>query len=395
MHQSKPAQTTYMFVGNVQAYNSFLAWLKTPCTSSRFSKECICIVGGGAGTGKTHGIHAAIQACGLELHLLNSDECTNSRDFKDYFTKLTCANIVAQFAGMSLSGRVLFIDDIENMASIDRTFLNNLNSIIASGTLPAIRIIIACNISEMKSVAKSVSVGASFTLHRPPDASVFVFLRATFPTLSAEVVMQLAEGCSGNISNALNMAQMELVDLQDDTETEDESDIITSRRRVESQADVFASIAQLYEASTRDQVRMIVDLDPWLHPLRFHENIIHEWKQRKGLQSQKENAYIQILWGLCQWDQLMVASKRLGYEAFQAIEHVTGVILSMQNLPRKKTGLASTDDFTLMFNYLSLKKKNALSRHEGTFPWQHIGGFHKQPYDANMKCKRAPSKKSF
>jgi hypothetical protein len=65
-------------------------------------------------------------------------------------------------------------------------------------------------------------------------------------------------------------------------------------------------------------------------------------------------------------------------------------MLLIRDYPRKKTyqSCASVDEFTRMFNYLSLKKKNQLALYDAQktkFPWNEIGSMNKKIYDVSMK----------
>ena len=51
------------------------------------------------------------------------------------------------------------------------------------------------------------------------------------------------------------------------------------------------------------------------------------------------------------------------------------------------------DEFTRMFNYLSLKKKNAVALYTPEFPWISIGSYCKHFYDD--KNKKKPKQKTF
>ena len=42
------------------------------------------------------------------------------------------------------------------------------------------------------------------------------------------------------------------------------------------------------------------------------------------------------------------------------------------------------DEFTRMFNYLSLRKKNMVSLYEGSFPWETIGSARKKIYETHI-----------
>ena len=83
--------------------------------------------------------------------------------------------------------------------------------------------------------------------------------------------------------------------------------------------------------------RFLYDQDPWLHPLRFHENVLNEFKLRKGLQDDKNKTYIDILELFCKWDQIMSYAKiNDGSGMNIAIELISYVPYYLKEYPKKK-----------------------------------------------------------
>ena len=132
----------------------------------------------------------------------------------------------------------------------------------------------------------------------------------------------------------------------------------------------------------------LFEQDPWLHPLRFHENIIHEWTIRKGIYNDKEHAYIDTLQLLCIWDQLMSYCKINDSNMNIAVELSSYIPIYIANFSKKKNAISSMDEFTRMFNYLSLKKKNIVALYANDFPWMTIGSYFKHLYDDKNKTRK-------
>ena len=96
----------------------------------------------------------------------------------------------------------------------------------------------------------------------------------------------------------------------------------------------------------------------------------------------------------CIWDRLMSYSKiNDGSGMYIAIEIISYVPFYIKEFPKKKNITSSMEEFTRMFNYLSLKKKNAVALYVPEFPWITIGSYYKHLYDD--KNKKKPKTKNF
>ena len=374
------------FVGNIKAHNDLVEWCKTPLEHKYLCKEHICLVAGGPGIGKSDGIISAIECVGKQLLFLNKDLCTNSKEFKEYFTKVTRANVLMHFAQSTASDAIMFVDDIETLLAVDRTFINNFNDLHNQNAAP-IKIVVSCNISELKALSKSLLFANCIVLKTPTAEDIATFLQQEFSNENAEELQNIAAECNGNLSTALNMVKLM---------------IASNSNYISKSNDVFPEVCKIYQLSDRCSIRDTLNLDPWLHPLRFHENIMHEWNTRHGTKKDKEVAYAFILKCLCEWDQMMAHGKR-GSEDFlkdtqtYALEHITSAVMMMSKFKKKKTTL-SMDEFTRMFNYLSLKKKNQLALRDSNvasnaFPWNQVGSLNKRTYDTFIKSINKTSKK--
>jgi len=374
------------FIGNNRAYTTLIEWLSTDIQQKgpKLCQACICLVAGGSGVGKTHGVKQAIESVAKNVRIVNKDECTNSKDFKEFLLKHTRSNVMEQFENVAKKETIIFIDDIETLLAVDRSFINNFNALLTASDIKAIRIITTCNISELKVITKNMMYDKLIQMDTPSVQSIECFLRShatcicNVDNVVNTIVDEIAAECDGNISTALNMARMRIQDrdasrTRTSTQTEDTS----------HKLDYFPEVAKVYNISCRNQLRAIVEQDPWLHPLRFHENIIHEFKTRKGSKASKEQCYITILNGLCEWDQLMAHNK--GNSQSVPIEHACSIMQLLTKFPRLKNAPPSMDEFTRMFNYLSLRKKNIINLYDGGFPWEMVGSSFKKENDARIR----------
>ena len=394
-----------MFIGNLRQYTRLVSWIEKSVESGEIlSYKHICIVIGASGIGKTHGIENAIKSTSKHLYRLNNLDCNNSKDFRDLLTKITSAHIVSQINNISNNQKVIWLDDFDSYLIFDRTFLHTLQNILDDEKFPAIKIIISTTSADIKHYNKFYTLGSIIKLNIPEIADIILFLRHTYKNLAVRIISQIAETSNGSVSCAIHMANIEnrilsnkLIENEEnelkesiDEDTQPLNEIITTN-------DNFPELVHLFNEPYDINVgRFLYDQDPWLHPLRFHENVLNEFKLRKGLQDDKNKTYIDILELFCKWDQLMSYAKiNDGSGMNIAIELIAHVSYLLKDYPKKKNVNSSMDEFTRMFNYLSLKKKNAVALYIPDFPWIKIGNYYKHLYDDLNKIKKQPKAKKF
>lgn len=154
-----------------------------------------------------------------------------------------------------------------------------------------------------------------------------------------------------------------------------------------AKTDKIPSLVEIYHSMSPKMAFQVFHEDPWLHPLRFHENLPHELKQRKGLHIRKNAAYNHIMYGMCIWDLLM--SKNRNEDIQIPLFFISQYLVYLQEFDRKKNAMESQDHFTKMFSHLSLEKKNQITcYHDG---WEYIGSYHRNLIEGNAKRKKFSS----
>lgn len=404
-----------MFIGNSRQYSKLISWLQKPIESGEtLHYKHICIVIGAPGIGKTYGIDTAVKSVSKTLYRLNDLDCNNSKDFKDLLKKITSAHIISQIENISNEQKIIWLDDFDSYLIFDRTFLHTLENILNDEKFPAIKIVISTTNADLKHYTKFYNLGCIIKLNIPDIAAIIIFLRSTYKHLSVKIISHIADLSHGNVSAAIQMAnlenrmpenkEVEELSLELDTMQIDnnvDNDILPNTNNTNIDVietnDKFPELVDLFAEPYDIEVgRFLFDQDPWLHPLRFHENLLNEFKIRKGLQEDKNKTYIDILQLFCEWDQLMSYAKvNDGSGMNNAIEIISSVPYYLKNYPKKKNAESSMDEFTRMFNYLSLKKKNAVALYVPDFPWITIGSYYKHLYDDINKIKKASKTKKF
>ena len=363
------------WVGNHLAYQKFLAWLARSFDStSKLSMESVCIIIGPPGVGKTYGMRHACAKLQKVLHTLDSQNIHNFKDCKDHICKMCSSNITSQFMQVTRADQIVCLEELETLMSMDRTFCHSLQKLLESKALPHVPIVMTCQYHEKRKVLEALEGATVIELCVPSEVDVLVFLRRRGTHVKSDMLLAIAESCQGNIGNALNMLEAEELGSS-------EGD---GAQRIENgKIDTIPAFLEVYGTACPEIANRVFHEDPWLHPLRFHENLPHEMRQRKGLHIKKQRAYIEILKGMCVWDYMM--SKNKGEDQMIPIAYVAHQVLHLRWMERKKQCEKSQDNFTKMFSHLSLEKKNQIATHHDE--WENIGSYHKSMFEQHTKKK--------
>jgi hypothetical protein len=123
----------------------------------------------------------------------------------------------------------------------------------------------------------------------------------------------------------------------------------------------------------KDIIKKIINIDAWLIPLRFHENLINELStNRKGSKILKNTFYVEFMKNLCIFDNMMYNNI-----IENAIDFFACIILyELNKIPSKKVVDLKMKNFTKILSYLSLQKKYIKQSYCMNFPLYQIGNYH-------------------
>jgi len=378
-----------MFIGNPQQYSKLESWISRSITiGEKLQYKHICIIIGDSGVGKSYGIQNVLDVSKKKIYKINDLECTNSKDFKDLLFKITSSHIISQFEQTTNQDKIIWIDDFDSFLIYDRRFLHTLEDILESENIPAIKIIISTTSADIKHYTKFYQKGLILQLKNPEVADIIILLRKTFPKLPVKVIGEIADYSNGNISIAIEIATLK--DSKNKTKETLKQSNKNNLKDINTNIltkDSYPLLVNLFNIPYNIKIgSYLFDQDPWLHPLRFHENVLHEWSIRNGTNTEKEHNYIKMLKLFCDWDQLMTYSKINDTNMNIPIELISYVPIYIKEFPKKKDAVSSMDEFTRMFNYLSLKKKNMVALYATSdFPWITLGSYFKHLYDDKNK----------
>lgn len=309
---------------------------------------------GASGVGKTYAVNAITAEMGIDVFHVDSHNCINSRDLKTILDRQLSTNLIQAVSGGQPRRRVLFIDELESLYQLDRTIITTLTSYM----VPKFLIVCACNITLDRKIRSVFTPPTSTVLlfSAPSESDICLFLKSAFPSKTYQEILDAAEKCYGNLSTAIHM--------------------MTASQKESDKDDVPISFESMFVTKSKDQIHHILSEDPWLSPLRFHENLPKELMKRKGTAIQKEACYKHILNHICNWDLMMQHMD----ETSVPIEYVIGAIMQIHTLQRKSKTQddTATSDFTKLFSNLSLQRKNEKLMYAAgdNFPWKHAQIFY-------------------
>jgi hypothetical protein len=142
--------------------------------------------------------------------------------------------------------------------------------------------------------------------------------------------------------------------------------------------EVIPTLATLYESKTIHEWFKLFAQDPWMYPLRFHENLTKELENRTG---SKILLYDRLQTALIQWDNFMthwINDEDSPWMDLPILVFSLTVYLTFEpyrRMKRLKHSNASMMEFTKLLSQLSLQKKCSHT----TF--QHYQGAHYPIYD--------------
>lgn len=307
--------------------------------------DAICVLGP-SGIGKTHQMKALIEEQQWDAYWIHSANCQNTKDLRDMILKGLKTNLISNLAQVKAQ-KVVVVDEAEVLLQIDRTIPNALSDMLIECRKSKGKVVIIGNSCIEKKIG-SLKAGIR-QLHccMPSDADMFLWCKDRAPKgMKKTLMMEIAEACNGNPSIALQMIAKK------------------SKPVFETQ--------KIAAPTERDTLRIKLLDDPWLYPLRFHENLVKEVAKKKGTKAEKQRVYRDLLQILCEWDLMMTCN---GDQQI-AVEHVlSGMTDVFHRLEWKKgaTKTAVSDEFTKVFSNLSLQKKQERSLYARAqdFPWMH------------------------
>jgi len=112
-------------------------------------------------------------------------------------------------------------------------------------------------------------------------------------------------------------------------------------------------------------------IEPWLLPLRYHENLIIELDNRNIPNNKLKKFYKEYITIIINFDTLMYNNI-----TDNAIEIFSYLIYNLSKINNKKNNNSTMNNFTKILSYLSLQKKYIKNAYNTDFPLYQIGNYH-------------------
>lgn len=306
--------------------------------SQAVTGSSICLLGP-SGVGKTHALRTILAARSAELEVLwiDSVNCSNTKDLRDILDKQLKTSLLQQVTA-GTKKRIIVIDELETLHQLDRSLFTILSSIQKHHPNHVI-VYVASSLMDKK-VNATIPVANVIFFSAFTESDICIILKQRYPSRSYQDILSASEKCFGNIAQAIHMIEMD----QEPAET-----------------DEHIGFDQIFTSKSRADIMKILQEDPWVNPLRYHENMPKVLPHR----TRSREIYGKLLEVLCNWDTMM---QHLDSDV--PIDYFTSFIL--QHTKNEKPSTDNLCNFTKMFSNLSLQKKNEkmmYSRGDQDFPW--------------------------
>ena len=340
--------------GNKEIYASIISWLRDFNYKKKISTDSCIIVTGKTCVGKTYSINKICNYLNYEIININNNNCFNSEQLNDVIFKSATSSLLQVLTG-NIRNKVIVIDNFDCIYISDKTINTTLLKILTDGKIKNIPIICISNNEIIKKIGDIKKNCKIYDIVVPTKEEVIENIN----NMSGHSKKQL--GHLYDLSNG-NMQKI-FCDVQRN------SDEILYEEHVENDCDINILYLNIFD---RNQVIRIINKDPWMIPLKFHENIIIELDNRKISLKNKIEYYKNFIEIMCLYDYYMFKNNN---EACITIFASNVYYLSL--FKYKKGAVSNIGKFTKMLSYLSLQKKNIKQTYKcNNFPLYQVSNYH-------------------
>jgi hypothetical protein len=340
--------------GNKEIYSSIISWLRDFNYKKKISTDSCIIITGKTCVGKTYSINKICNYLNYEIININNNNCFNSEQLNDVIFKSATSSLLQVLTG-NIRNKVIVIDNFDCIYISDKTINTTLLKILTDGKIKNIPIICISNNEIIKKIGDIKKNCKIYDIVVPTKEEVIENIN----NMSGHSKKQL--GHLYDLSNG-NMQKI-FCDVQRN------SDEILYEEHVENDCDINILYLNIFD---RNQVIRIINKDPWMIPLKFHENIIIELDNRKISLKNKIEYYKNFIEIMCLYDYYMFKNNN---EACITIFASNVYYLSL--FKYKKGAVSNIGKFTKMLSYLSLQKKNIKQTYKcNNFPLYQVSNYH-------------------
>jgi len=324
-------------------------------------KSCI-IIYGNSGIGKTYTVNKICDELELNKININLSNVSSCIDLEDLlFKSVTAINFLDIINNNIKKKKIIIIDDYDILLSIDRTINNTLFNILNLKKIKNIPIICICNKDLLKKLGSIKKKCQLIEFPKISNNDLSEILLSYNPKINKNILKNI-------INNSNNSIQQALILLNNNS--------YDNNYLIDKKIDVNNLYSKNFD---REYTYQIILTESWLIPLRFHENLVIELKNRKTSLYNKNEFYKNFLDDFCIFDILMNNNV-----INSAINIIISNVYFLSLIPKKNNTVSNLDNFTKLLSYLSLQKKNIKKGFNYSNQFYHIGNYHINSININL-----------
>jgi len=339
--------------GNHSIYNDILIWLRNFNYDIKISDKSCIIVAGPTSIGKSYSINKICNYLNYEIILIDNNNCYNSQYLKDIIYKSTSSSFL-QILTNNFQKKVIIIDNFDSLFIADKTINITLLKILLENKLKNIPIICISNNDIIKKIGDIKKLCIIYMLSTPNNDEISEILQKG--DIDINNINKLCLNSNGNLNKLFR-------DINNDN-----NDILYSDN-IENSSDINILYSNNFN---RLQTKKILIKDPWMIPLKFHENLIINLNNRNLSLNKYNEYYKNFIYIMCLYDYYMF-KENIEF----CVELFASMVYFLSIFKYKKNATSNIGNFTKMLSYLSLQKKNIKNNYNiKNIPLYQISNYH-------------------
>jgi hypothetical protein len=333
-----------------------LNWLRAFNYDTKISAQSCIIVAGPTSIGKSYSINSISNYLNYEIILIDNNNCYNSQFLKDIIHKSTSSSFI-QILTNNFQKKVIIIDNFDAIFMSDKTINITLLKILLENKLKNIPIICISNNDIIKKIGDIKKLCNMYLLSTPNNGEITELLEKK----DANDANHISKCCLNSNGN-LNKLFRDINNINNDHLYTD---------CVENSSDINILYSNDFN---RKQTKRIIIKDPWMIPLKFHENLIINLNNRNLSLNKYNEYYKSFMYIMCLYDYYMFKDNiEFCVELFASKVYYLSVFKYKNNA----SSTSNIGNFTKMLSYLSLQKKNIKNNYNiKGFPLYQISNYH-------------------